>query len=335
MTIHISVDAMGGDHAPAEIVAGVLQAAQKWPDTGILLVGNQDAVGPILKSLVTEVPENLAVIHAPSVITMEDTPVDAIRKKPDSSIVLSAELVRRGEAAAMVSAGNTGACVAIASLLLGLLDGVKRPGIAVPMPTPDGCAILIDAGANMSCKPAHLLQYGAMASVYYENIFGVKRPKVGLLNVGVEDAKGNELVKQTRSLFQKSTLNFIGNIEGQDIYRGNCNVVVCEGFVGNVILKATEGVAETVEILLTKSLRGLVDSQGRSQLGCDPVAIVKEKMDYAEYGGAPLLGLKGACIICHGRSRGKAICNAIRVARDIARHQVNDQIVNQVRDLPQ
>jgi glycerol-3-phosphate acyltransferase PlsX len=334
-TQHIAVDAMGGDHAPEEIVAGAFDAARTWPEFGILLVGDQEQVERVLKSRSAGArPENVGVIHAPSVITMEDSPIDAIRKKPDSSIVLSAELVRRGEAGALVSAGNTGACVAVATLSLGLLAGVKRPGIAVMMPTTSGWAVMIDAGANISCKPAHLLQYGAMGAVYSKNIFGFESPRVGLLNIGIEDAKGNELVKLTRALFQKSKLNFIGNIEGQDIFRGDCNVVVCEGFVGNLILKAVEGAAEAMMTLLAQSLAKVPAGDAASQCAVDPVAILREKLDYAEYGGAPLLGLNGVCIICHGRSRSRAICNAIKLAADIARRQVNDQIVGQVRALP-
>lgn len=335
-TQHIAVDAMGGDYAPEEVVFGALDAAQKWPELGILLVGDQEQVEKLLDSHSGGArPENIGVVHAPSVITMEDAPIDAIRRKPDSSIILSAQLVRRGDAAALVSAGNTGACVAVATLSLGLLEGVKRAGIAVPMPTTSGWSVLIDVGANIACKPTHLLQYGAMGTVYSKNIFGFDSPRVGLLNVGTEDAKGNELVKLTRALFQKSKLNFVGSIEGQDIFKGDCNVIVCDGFVGNLILKAVEGAAEVMMMLLAQSVEKTAAAEGGVRWPIDPVAVLREKMDYAEYGGAPLLGLNGVCIICHGRSRRRAICNAIRLAADIARREVNNQIVHYIRALPQ
>lgn len=318
---------MGGDHAPEEVVKGALLTAPEFPDDTLLLVGDQAAVN---KHLGANPPANIKVIHAPQVIGMDEPPVEAIRGKRDSSLVQALKLVARKEADAFISAGNTGAAVAGATLLWGFLEGIKRPGIAIPLPTKKGVAYLIDAGANIYCHPIHLLQYGIMAAVYCKHARNVENPRVGLLNIGEEDSKGNELVQATLKLFRKAPINFIGNMEGQNLFSGNCEVIVCEGFVGNVILKVTEGCAEFVIQTFAKKLTEKKDSIPQFETLMGVLSDIKKQGDYSEYGGANLLGVNGICIIGHGRSNAKAIYNAIKVAINSARHHINDAITQEL-----
>ncbi len=332
--MRIAIDAMGGDHAPQAVVEGTLDSARQLPDVQHLLVGDQARIAPILKAG-GETPANLTVVHASQVIEMSETPVEALRRKRDNSISVCARLVRDGKADGYISAGNTGGAVAAAIYYLRHLEGVKRAGIAVPMPSAHGRCIVVDVGANLNCKPINLLQYGIMASIYAKEVLKVKDvPRVGLLNVGTEAGKGSSMMKEVFSRFERLhlSLNFVGNVEGLDVFRGTCDVVVCDGYVGNVLLKAAEACSE----LLIKEFRQSVDGNPSSEA---KVAVEKgarhaeERTDYAEVGGAPLLGVRGICVISHGRSSARAIVSAIGAAHEYFTHRVNEKIVEQLRKI--
>lgn len=320
---------MGGDHAPEQVVKGTLQIAPELPDATLLLAGTEPA---IRKYLPPNPPANIKIVPTTEVIGMSEHPVDAIRNKRNSSLVKAAKLVRDHEADAFISAGNTGAAVASATILWGFLSGIKRPGIAVRFPTKKGVSYIIDVGANIYCHPIHLLQYGIMTAVYCKYVNNIANPRVGLLNIGEEDSKGNELVQETLALYRKAPVNFIGNIEGQNLFNGDCEVVVCEGFVGNVILKATEGFADFFTSTIMDALKGLNgDAAGSAMNGLKPALdVLKKKTQYDEYGGAQLMGVNGICIISHGRSNAKAIANAIKVAAQSVKNHVNNEIVQEL-----
>lgn len=327
----IAVDAMGGDFAPVEIVKGALVAAQKFPEVTIVLAGDFSKLELEINKAPIK-PANIEIVPASQVIAMSESPVEAIKGKQDSSLLKCIELVRKKEASALISAGNTGALVAGSTMMLGFLSTakrqatVKRPGIAVPLPTKTGVCYLIDAGANIHCNPVHLLQYAIMASIYCEKAQHIPKPRVGVLNIGEEDTKGTELVKETHVLLKKSGLNFIGNIEGQDIFKGNCDVIVCEGFVGNVLLKSTEGFGDFIKQMLAKTLEQ-TENKEIVQLIYGVLGKLLQRVDYAEYGGALVLGLNGIIIKCHGRSNARAIENGIKVAVESAKHNLNEEII--------
>ncbi len=327
--MRIAVDAMGGDSAPSEIVKGAVNAARKFSSHEIILVGDQKQIHEEL-DLIGTTFENLSVVHSSQVVGMTESATVAVRKKVNSSITRSVKLVAEKEADAIVSAGNTGATVAAATLFLRTLEGVKRPGIGVTIPTFHGVCLVIDAGANIKCKPAHLLQYGVMASFFCKYILNIKKPRVGLLNIGEEDVKGNDLVKEAFALLSNSPLNFIGNAEGRDVFDGKFDIVVCEGFVGNVLLKFAEGLS----ISLLSAFVAEAKKNTLTKLGiwlCKPTfKQLRSKMDYSEYGGVPLLGIDGICIIAHGRSDSMAIQNAIREAIQFGKYQVNKHIVSEL-----
>ena len=327
--MRIAVDAMGGDNAPYETVKGAVLAAQQFPDSKIILVGDESAVERELSSYGSAL-KNMVINHAPEVVGMDDPATYSIRQKTNSSITRSVELVAKGEADAVVSAGHTGAAVAAATLHLRTLKGVRRPGIAAAMPTKHGVCLIIDIGANIACKPIHLFQYGVMATVYSKYVFGVTNPRVGLLNIGEEDAKGNDLAKETFALLSNSQVNFVGNVEGREIFDGKADIVVCDGFVGNVLLKFAEGLA--MSLLSTIKSEAMKSLQSKIGLYlCKPAfQTLKAKMDFAEYGGVPLLGVNGICIISHGRSDSRAIRNAIRVALRLTQNKVNEQIISEL-----
>jgi glycerol-3-phosphate acyltransferase PlsX len=309
----VAVDAMGGDSAPSEPVFGAIAAAQANPRVTIKLVGDESVLERELEQL-DSVPGNLSVVHAGDFVTMEEAPVEALRKKKDSSIARAATLVAEEEADAVFSAGNTGATVVASSLKMGMLDGVRRPGITIPVPTTKGSCALLDVGANIKCKPEDLVNYGCMGEVYANVVLGIEKPRVGLLNVGQEDEKGNELVKVTRQMMETSDLGFVGNVEGQDIFMGKCDVAVTDGFVGNVLLKVIEGLAESIFEVVERGMeRDRVDSLLESPF----YNKVKANLTYDEYGAAPLLGTKGVCLIGHGRSTAKAFQSAIAVAASL------------------
>ena len=314
---------MGGDHAPAEIIKGSLIALERFPLLSILLVGDQDKIAAELEVQGAE-RDRISTRHATQMVEMGESPVEALKRKPDTSIQRCMEALRARDVDAVLSAGDTGGVVAAATLFAQRLRGVKRHGIAIPVPTKTGRALLMDVGANIHCKPVHLLQYAIMASAYARALMGIENPRVGLLSIGEEEAKGNDLVKRARSLLRSADMNFVGNVEGQAIFRGIADVIVCDGFVGNVILKVAEGLAETfIHTVLTAAQSAeSTSSESREWMGG-----LRERLDYSTTGGAPLLGVEGSVIICHGRSKAKAIANAIGVAVDFTRSGINDQIV--------
>ncbi|MFC1764213.1 phosphate acyltransferase PlsX, partial [Planctomycetota bacterium] len=294
--MRIAIDAMGGDNAPDAIVAGALEAVEQLEaDDEVLLIGPEREIAPLVPSQ-RKYRDRVRLIDAPDVIAMDEPPVESLRKKPKSSIGVLAKLAKHGQADAVISAGNTGACVAAFQMRMRNLPGVNRPGIAVVFPTFEGPVTICDVGANIACKPVNLYQYGLMSSIYAKNLLGIENPRVGLMSIGQEDAKGNEVVKKTRELMKDDPhVNFIGNIEGRDIFKGVCDVAVCEGFVGNVILKMTEGL---VDGLFRAIKHELMQEKLRLAMKFKPVMMrIYEKYDYNEYGGAPLLGVNGAAFI--------------------------------------
>jgi glycerol-3-phosphate acyltransferase PlsX len=331
--IRIAVDAMGGDHAPAVIVDGVVAAARHL-DAQIALVGAAAPVEAALASHADWRELNIEIVDAPDVIAMSEPPAAALRRKPGASIRVAAERVARGEAAAIVSAGHTGAAVIAAYSAFGTIPGVDRPALATTIPTRSRPAVLLDAGANVECRPQHLLQFAIMGSVYARIAAGIARPRVGLLSIGEEESKGNELTRDAHRLLKSAPVNFIGNVEGREIYSGVADVIVCDGFTGNIVLKTSEGLVEAVEALLGDELQGTFSSQVGYLLSRRAFRRFRRRVDYSEYGGAPLLGVAGLAIVCHGRSSPKAIRNAIAMAYRFATsdfiHRV-EQEINEAR----
>jgi len=319
--MRVAVDAMGGDHAPQEIVLGSLQALERNPEMRVALVGDEEKVRPVLEREGGAGLGRVSALHASEVIEMGESPVEALRRKTDTSIQRCIESLREREVDAVVSAGDTGGVVACATKFAPRLKGVKRAGIAIPVPTTSGRALVIDVGANIRPKPLHLLQYAYMATSYAQ---GIENPRVGVLSVGEEAAKGTDLVKRTRELLSESGLAFVGNVEGRAIFQGVADVVVCDGFVGNVILKVAEGMAEA----FLHTLLSMVDFEAGPADGMrEFFTKLKARLDYSATGGAPLLGFEGSVIICHGRSKATAIANAVQVAHDFTRSGVNDRIL--------
>jgi len=331
--MRIAVDAMGGDNAPDEIITGALESIELLADSDeLILVGPKERIEAQLPSLQSR-RGTISVVHAPDVITMDEVPIESLRRKPTSSIAVIAKLAKRGQADAVISAGNTGACVAAFQMRMRNLPGVNRPGIAVVFPTPEGPVTICDVGANIACKPIHLHQYGVMASVYSKHLLGIENPRVGLMSIGAEDAKGNEIVKKARELMKSdSSMNFVGNIEGRDIFTGACDIAVCEGFVGNVILKLTEGLVEG----LFKAIKyELMEEKLRLAMKFKPVMRrIYKKYDYNEYGGALLLGVNGTALICHGSSRSRTIRNAISASKKFYTEKINDKIIESLSGTP-
>jgi glycerol-3-phosphate acyltransferase PlsX len=329
----IAIDAMGGDRAPREIVRGAVLAAREKPDVPLLLCGDEARVREELVACEWE-GRNIEVVPARCVIDMSDSPVEALRRKKGSSIEIATRQVKEGKAFAVVGAGNTGACVAASTLLLGVLPNVKKAGIAVAFSTGETRVVVIDVGANVYSKPEHLIQYGVMANLYAREILGVQQPRVGLLNIGEENEKGNALAKTTHGLFQKTKLNFVGNVEGVELFRGSCEVAVCDGFVGNIVLKTAEGMAERLMGLFHSALRESLDlvPNNAEFAGAMRQALgkIERRLDYSEYGGAPLLGVNGVTIIAHGRSDAKAIFNAIRVAQRMGEIDLNSRFSDEL-----
>jgi len=323
--ITIAVDAMGGDHAPRPEVEGAVLAAREL-GVRVLLVGQTEVVK---RELARHPHRGLPIELAPAseVITMKDAPMQAFRRKKDSSVHVAAKLVRAGQADGLVSAGNTGAVMAVSRFVLGTLESVDRPALAAPFPTTrGGVAVLLDVGANVDSKVAHLAQFAVMGEMYYRVIFGTRRPKVALLSIGEEEMKGNVLTREAYVRLKQLPLNFVGNVEGRDVFSGNVNVIVCDGFIGNIALKISEGVVQHIIALLKNALQSSLSSQVGSLLSRRAYQEFKKKIDYSEYGGAPLLGVRGITVIGHGGSNSNAIKNAIRVAAELARSKVNEKI---------
>ncbi|MDF2571630.1 MAG: plsX [Sporomusa sp.] len=322
----VAVDAMGGDYAPDEIVLGALQAAKEYTkeDLEIVLVGDQAQIIQSLDRHGNWKNFNITVHHASEVIDMHESPGAAVRKKKDASVVVATSLVKQERCDVAICAGSTGAAVAAALLGLGRIKGIERPAIATPMPNLTGTTVLVDSGANVDSKPKHLVQNAIMGAIYAEYVLNIPRPRVGLLNIGEEESKGNDQAFATYPLLkQLNTVNFIGNVEGRDIPKGTVDVVVCDGFVGNIVLKLGEGLASAILQLVKESIKSSgFWTKMASMLVLPALQGLKKKLDYAEYGGAPLLGVNGGFIICHGSSKAKAIKNAIRVAKEFTEQDV-------------
>ena len=331
--ITIAVDAMGGDHAPRPEVEGAVVAAREF-GVRILLVG----LAQELKRELAKHPHRglpIEIVPASEVITMHDSPSQAFRKKKDSSAHVAAKLVRDGLADGFISAGNTGAVMAVARFGLGTLSSVDRAALAAPFPTAHGgTSVMLDVGANVDSKPAHLVQFAVMGEIYYRAIFGTRRPKVALLSIGEEEMKGNELTREAHIRLKHSALNFVGNVEGREIFGGAVDVIVCDGFIGNVALKISEGVAQHIVGLLKDALQSTLSSQVGYVLSKKAYKTFRKKIDYSEYGGAPLLGVRGVTVIGHGSSNAHAIKNAIRVAIELVRGGVNERIEQELSMLP-
>jgi phosphate acyltransferase len=321
--MRIALDAMGGDYAPAVNIEGAIEIVSEFDDISIILVGDESTLSRELDSKRFP-PNRISIKHASQVVTMDDAPTVAVRKKKDSSIRIAIDLVKSGEADGFVSAGHSGVVMATALLVLGTSEVVDRPAIAAIMPTIKEPFVLIDAGANIHCKPYNLLQFALMGSTYCKLILKRSEPKVALISTGEEDTKGNELTKETFKLLKEADINFIGNIDGKDIFSGEYDVIVCDGFTGNVILKTSEGLADALIKMLKREVANLTSGRIGYLLLKPALRNFKKRTDYDEYGGAPLLGINGTCIISHGRSTSKAIKNAIRVASDFAEKKVHE-----------
>ncbi len=329
--MRIALDAMGGDNAPRETVRAAVEAAERL-GFEIFLVGEKYSLERELDKY-KPFPGSVRIVQATEKIGMDEPAASSVRKKKDSSINVCVNLVKEKKVDAIVTAGNTGAAVCAATLRLRTLEGIERPGISIVIPTLTGVSFLIDVGANITPKPEHLLHYAIMGDVYMRYVLNKKEVKIGLLNVGEEEIKGTALIKESHRLLDSSPLNFIGNIEGRDIFTGKCDVIVCDGFSGNIILKVSESIADTLGALFKREInKGLLTKIG-GFLSMTALHNLKKKIDYTEIGGAPLLGIDGVCIICHGRSTAKAIKNAIRVAGEFSAHQVNKHITNQLKNL--
>lgn len=326
--MRVAIDGMGGDRAPRAIVEGAVMAAREV-DYELVLVGDKMTLRREL-SRHRRYPDNILIEHAAEVVDMDEPPAVSVRRKRNSSIAIGVELMKRGEADAFVSAGNTGAVVCSATLGLGLLPGIERPGISIVFPTFMGVSMMIDVGANIDPKPLHLLHYGIMGDAYSKFILGKAKPTIGLLSIGEEASKGTDFVKETHKLLEESKINFVGNIEGQDVFTGRCDVVLCDGFVGNVVLKVAEGIGAAI----TKLMKSQIKNRPLAKLGAllSKTAFMKlwKDLDYTEYGGAPLLGVDGHIIISHGSSTAKAVKNAIRRGAEFKENELNRRIIEEI-----
>src|SRR3954466_7877000 len=330
----IALDAMGSDRAPKPEIEGAIQASRRF-GIRVALVGPEETLRAELArhSFAGSLP--ISICHASEVITMDDKAVQAVRAKRDSTMRVGLRLVRNGQAAAFISAGNTGAAMATAKMVLGGLAGVDRPALVAIIPTAIGTvSTLLDVGANVDSKPHNLEQFAIMGEIYFRSMFGTPRPRVGILSIGEEEGKGNELTREAFNLIKQLPLNFVGNVEGRDIYSGKVDVIVADGFVGNVALKTSEGVANLVRYVLKESLRATITRQVGYLLSRSAFADFKKRLDYSEYGGAPLLGVKGVCFITHGSSNANAIKNAIRVAAEFSERNINAKIEKELATIP-
>lgn len=325
----IAVDAMGGDFAPRNVVQGAIAARREF-GFSLALVGREAE----LHRELGQDASGIEIVDAPEVVAMDEPALSPIRKKKQSSIRIAAEMVKEGRAAGFVSAGNTGASMATAKLIWGCLEGVDRPGLATVLPTATGVSVLLDAGANVECRPEHLVQFAVMGHVYAKAVLEIANPRVGLLSIGEEDLKGNELTREAHRVLKESLLiNFIGNVEGRHVFNGDADVIVTDGFTGNVALKVSEAVAEALGLMIRQEMTRTVFSRLAAFTSRSALARFRKRVDYREYGGAPLLGLNAVAIICHGRSSSKAVKNAIRVAHDFISRGSNERINEGIRGL--
>lgn len=328
--IRVALDAMGGDYAPQAVVQGAALAFHEArEEIDLILVGEKNEIASELNNLEVP-PPSLAIKHASESISMEEQATDVIRKKKDSSIAVGMNLLKEKKVDAFISGGNTGVVMATALFNLGRIERVSRPAIASCLPSEKGIVVVLDVGANAECKPQNLYQFALMGSIYSNYVLKVKKPKIGLLSIGEEQTKGNELIIDTYKLLSKSPLNFVGNVEGRDVLKGTCDVVICDGFVGNIVLKF----AESIDGFLVSLVRKRVKESPLFRLGAFLLKVslrdLKKSLDYAEYGGAPLLGVDGVCIICHGESSPKAIKNAIKLAHNMVKNEVNSHIKERI-----
>ncbi|MGM0863580.1 MAG: phosphate acyltransferase PlsX [Bacillota bacterium] len=323
----LAVDAMGGDHAPKEIVLGVKRALSEFNDIEVILYGDENQI----KQYITPV-DRLTIVHTDEVIEATDEPVRAVKRKKNASMVLMAQAVNNGEADACISAGNTGALMTAGLFIVGRIDGIERPALAPTLPTLDGKGFLmLDLGANVDAKPEHLLQYAIMGSIYAEKVRGIINPRVGLLNIGTEDKKGNELTKKTFQLLKDAPIHFIGNVESRDLLEGPADVVVTDGFTGNMVLKTIEGTALSVFSMLKKTFTASTKNKLAAGLVKNDLKQMKNMLDYTEYGGAGLFGLKAPVIKAHGSSNEVALYNAMRQAREMVKHNVSNTIKDAIK----
>jgi len=330
--MRIAIDAMGGDHAPDEIIAGALEAREVLgSEDELVLIGDEQIIETHLHKLGAD-PEAFRIFHASEVIGMDESPIEALRRKPKSSIAIMARAASHRQVDAVLSAGNTGACVAGCQLRMRNLEGVLRSGIAAVFPTLHGPVTICDVGANIACKPINLYQYAVMSSIYAQEMLDIKNPRVGLMSIGEEDAKGNDLTKKTRELLKSDPhLNFIGNLEGRDVFEGKCDVVICEGFLGNVILKMTESLVDMIFSAIGKEMKSqnILMAWWFKKISKS----VLKKYDYHEYGGSLLLGVNGVSVICHGSSKARTIKNAILACKKFADKHINEQIIERLSQI--
>lgn len=324
--MRIALDGMGGDHAPEPNVVGAIAAIHANPDLHVSLVGDESQLKAMLSERLDQPTDRITVVPADDIVGMDEKPTDALRKKPNSSIAVCWKLMAAKEVDAVVSAGNTGAVVASGLRTRLFLKGIKRPGIAVCLPTAGGKAVLIDVGANPAARPEHLYQYGIMGAIYAREFLGIDSPRVGLMNIGSEDGKGNDLYRETHAFLVDSPLkdSYVGNVEGRGLYKGDADVLICEGFVGNVVLKVSEGMAEfLVKMVAGQILEALDTEKPKAMKVFEQIG---QKLQYSETGGAPLLGIDGVCIICHGSSDDRSIANALRMATALKSKEINSKI---------
>lgn len=334
MLIQIALDAMGADKAPEPEIRGAILACRTLP-VRVHLVGQQERLHPLLNEYLDGEHLPIDIVHASETIGMDEKAAHAVRAKRDSSMRVGLRLVREKKVAGFFSAGNTGAAMATAKMVLGALPGVDRPALAMVMPTTAGSpCVLLDVGANVDCKPQNLEQFAVMGEMYARSVLKIARPRVGLLSIGEEEGKGNELTSETLPLLKQLPINFIGNVEGRDIYNGHADVIVCDGFVGNVALKTSEGLTKLVRDMLKESLTTTVTAQVGALLSRKAFNAFKKRLDPSEYGGAPLLGVRGVCIIGHGSSNERAIFNGIRVAAEFAQAGINERIEREFAQRP-
>ena len=327
----IAIDAMGGDHAPAHPVAGGVLAARELK-VPIVLVGRKPEIEAELRHHhVTGLP--VSIRHADEVVGMEESPVNAFRRKKDSSIHVGATMLKDGEVQAFLSAGNTGAVMTTVKVLCGVLEGVERPALCAVVPNLQGPSVWLDVGANVDCRPVHLAQFAVMGHLYAREVLGIPSPRVGLMSVGEEAGKGNDVTREAFRMLKETPLNFIGNVEGRDIFSGKADVIVCDGFIGNVSLKAVESAAEALLHFMKDEISKSTMAKIGYLLARPAFRAFRRKVDYAEYGGVPLLGVRGNAIVCHGGSSARAIKNAVRVALEFNRHSVNDRIHDEITRL--
>ena len=326
----IAVDAMGGDFAPQNVVEGAFLVAKKH-GVKVVLVGDEDQVSKELSKYPTsKLP--IYIHHAPHVVAMHDSPSTVIRRMKDTSIKIAIDLEKEGQVSGVVSAGNSGAAMALAMVILRKLEDVERPAIATIHPTTKGSTVLIDSGGNVDCKPIHLVQFAMMGDAYAKYILGKETPRIGVLSNGEEEGKGNELTREVHDILSETDLNYIGYAEGRDLNNGEVDVIVCDGFVGNVALKVSEGLWETIHAILKQEAEDNIRAKVAYFLMGRAIRRLEKRLDYAEVGGAPLLGINGNCVICHGSSNGKAMMNAILLASNLAKNRLNEHLIQELKE---